>query len=462
MKHRLILFGLFVILSFKGQAQATVTDADGNVYNTVTIGTQVWTKENLNTLKYSDSSDIEMVPGVGSWGLLTSGAYCDYNNTASYSVKYGKLYNWYAINNITNGDKNLCPTGWHVPNEAEFTTLITFLGGDAVAGGKLKETGYLHWINPNVGATNSSGFSARASGFRNQDGTYQNISSRAYFALASENTSTTSWYLKIFSDYPSVLMDYGLKCEGHSVRCVKDALPASAGIITGTATVCQGQNSVTYSVPTIANATSYVWTLPSGSTGTSTTNSIVVNYGNSAVSGNIAVKGNNSYGNGETSILSITVNTKPSSPTISLAGNFLHSDSPTNNQWFNQTGLLNGAINQNYTVTANGDYYAKVTTIGCSSDASNIINVVMSGIEIVDINSVIKIYPNPVSNELIIEMEGNNKKLTFEILNSIGQVISKGNLFEKTTVQTSNFAPGVYLIKLENGKTFEFKKIIKE
>jgi subtilisin family serine protease len=241
-----------------------------------------------------------------------------------------------------------------------------------------------------------------------------------------------------------------------------NSLPASAGIITGTATVCQGQNSVTYTVPTIANATSYVWTLPSGATGASTTNSITVNYGTSAVSGNITVKGTNSCGNGATSTYAVTVNNKPITPVITLNGNVLHSDASSGNQWYNQSGFINGASNQDYTVSVNGDYYVIVTLLGCSSEASNTINVVLTGIEVVDNDRTIKVYPNPVLNELVIEIKGNNGKVNFDILNAIGQVVFKGNLVEKTTVQTSNFAPGVYLIKLENGKTFEFKKIIKE
>ncbi len=100
--------------------------------------------------------------------------------------------------------------------------------------------------------------------------------------------------------------------------------------------------------------------------------------------------------------------------------------------------------------------------MGCNSDPSNTINVTVTVIELVADSKVIKVYPNPVSNELIIEIEGNSDKLDFEIFNAIGQVVFKGNFVERTTVQTSNFAHGVYLIKLENGKTVEFKKIIKE
>ncbi len=241
-----------------------------------------------------------------------------------------------------------------------------------------------------------------------------------------------------------------------------NVLPQNAGSITGTTTVCQGQSSVTYTVPTIPYANSYVWSLPSGATGTSSTNSINVNFSTSAVSGNITVKGNNTCGDGTTASLSITVNSKPPTPIISLIGYVLHSDAPIDNQWYDQTGPIAGATNQEYTVTVDGDYYVIVSSLGCSSDPSNTINVMVTGIELVDDSKVIKVYPNPVSNELTIEIEGNSDKLDFEILNAIGQVVFKGNFIEKTTLHTTNFAPGVYLIKLENGKTFEFKKIIKE
>ena len=309
-------------------------------------------------------------------------------------------------------------------------------------------------------------------------------------------------------------------------------LVAAAGTITGNTTVCQGQNSVTYTVPAITNATSYVWTLPSGTSGTSTTNSITVDYGTSAISGNITVKGTNSCGDGSTSTKAITVvpappanagndtiicpgssialiasggnsytwnnsvsqgvsftpvstntytvtvsngfctatddiivtvSTPPSAPVIYQVGNDLHSTALTGNQWYNDNGLISGATSQIYTPTTSSHYFVILTdTIGCISDTSNILYVVLTGLADFSNNNYLRIYPNPVGSELIIEIKGNNEILNFEILNTIGQVVFKGNLLDKTTVQTSNLSPGVYLIKLENGKTFEFKKIIKE
>ena len=239
-------------------------------------------------------------------------------------------------------------------------------------------------------------------------------------------------------------------------------VPADAGTILGPTTVCQGQNSVVYTVPLIANATSYIWSLPPGAIGTSSTNSISVNFGISAGSGVITVKGNNSCGDGGISTLFITVNIKPATPVITINGSVLYSDAAIGNQWYNQNGLIFGATSQSYTPVINGDYYVIVTINGCSSDPSNSINVVTIGIEQINLNKSIKVYPNPVSNELVIDFVGNKEVIDFEIFNSIGQLVFKGNFSETIVVQTTDFNPGVYLLKFENSKTVEFKKIIKE
>jgi len=156
----------------------------------------------------------------------------------------------------------------------------------------------------------------------------------------------------------------------------------------------------------------------------------------------------------------------PPTPTVTLNGNILHSDAATGNQWYNQNGSINGATGQNYTVITDGYYYDIVTLSGCSSDTSAVIHVIVSGIEKTDGNMNIKIYPNPVTDELVIEIPGNNEKLNFEIINSIGQIVFKGSLFDKTVVQTKNFASGSYLFKLDKlpdgqtgRKTFEFRKL---
>ncbi|MCX6282053.1 MAG: T9SS type A sorting domain-containing protein [Bacteroidetes bacterium] len=148
----------------------------------------------------------------------------------------------------------------------------------------------------------------------------------------------------------------------------------------------------------------------------------------------------------------------PPTPTITQNGFVLTSDATTGNQWYNQTGLLPGATNQTYTVTVNGDYYDIVTLAVCPSLPSNIISITNVGIGSTGNQGPIKVYPNPVNNELIIELPKNKQSLKFEILNSVGQVVFEGALMEKTVVSTSSFTKGVYLIKFENRMTVKIVK----
>ena len=158
-----------------------------------------------------------------------------------------------------------------------------------------------------------------------------------------------------------------------------------------------------------------------------------------------------------------TLCVKPTTPIATQSGNTLSSNTATGNQWYNTTsGAISGATNQTYNPTANASYYVTVTANACMSDPSNTIAYSTVGVQTYDNNKTINVYPNPVSNELVIEITGNKDKQAYEIYNSIGQVVYKGFLIEKTTVQTTDFSSGVYMIKLENGKTFEFKKVLKK
>jgi hypothetical protein len=240
-------------------------------------------------------------------------------------------------------------------------------------------------------------------------------------------------------------------------------VPSQPGQITGLTSLCQGQSSVIYSVPVISDAESYSWTLPSGASGTSTTNTITVNFSTSAVSGNVTVKGNNSCGSGNSSSLFVNVNPIPPAPIITINDNVLHSNAPLGNQWYNyQSGLIPDAIEQDYTALEEDSYYDIVTLNGCSSDISNVIYVALTGIELPEISIPVKVYPNPVKNELIIEKPGNTENIKFAIYNSMGQIVYTGNLNEKTIVPTSGFYSGVYILKIGNGNSFVIKKIIKE
>lgn len=198
----------------------TISDIEGNIYHIVTIGAQVWMAENLKTTKYSDATSIPLVTDNSAWNNLTTPGYCWYkNDEATYKNTYGALYNWYTVNT-----GNLCPTGWHVPTDAEWTTLTTYLGGESVAGGKLKETGTAHWHSPNTGATNESGFTALPGGIRYNTGTFNLIGDWGGWWSSTEYDAYNAWDRSLYLSYGNVLR-YSSghnKNIGVSVRCLRD------------------------------------------------------------------------------------------------------------------------------------------------------------------------------------------------------------------------------------------------
>jgi uncharacterized protein (TIGR02145 family) len=200
----------------------TVTDIDGNGYGTVQIGNQVWMSENLKTSRYRNGGQIPNVTTDNTaWGILTTGAWSYYNNDVSNNAIYGKLYNWYT----TLGD-TLCPTGWGVPTDAEWTTLTTYLGGESVAGGKMKTIGNAYWEGSNTGAINSSGFSVLPGGYRSSDGSFLNIRFSAFFWSATEDANGGAWNRGLYNGIGSVSRNSFIvndsKSVGASVRCLRD------------------------------------------------------------------------------------------------------------------------------------------------------------------------------------------------------------------------------------------------
>jgi uncharacterized protein (TIGR02145 family) len=195
-----------------------VTDIDDNFYPSIIINGQEWMQQNLAVTKYRNGDPIPTGLDNATWQSTTSGAYAIYNNDAANNTTYGKLYNWYAVND----NRGLCPTGWHVPSEAEWTTLATSLGGSSVAGGKMKST--TGWTFPNTGSTNESGFSGLPGGCRYYYGTYGLIGNLGYWWSSTERDSNNAWYRLLFYDYSSINRnDYdNVKPFGFSVRCVRD------------------------------------------------------------------------------------------------------------------------------------------------------------------------------------------------------------------------------------------------
>lgn len=202
----------YVIISGGGGPPAgTVTDYDGNVYETVTIGTQTWMKENLKSLHYADGSAIEEV-------------YAYDDNTSNVDA-YGRLYSWNAVMKATKaapGNQGICPDGWHVPSKAECETLIEYLGGIVVAGGKMKETGYTYWDDPNDGATNESDYSGRGAGYRGQSGNYSALKQLGAIWTTDEDGDYKANRMALFHDISNAFTGNFFKTIGYSARCIKD------------------------------------------------------------------------------------------------------------------------------------------------------------------------------------------------------------------------------------------------
>ncbi|MFZ4521489.1 MAG: fibrobacter succinogenes major paralogous domain-containing protein [Bacteroidales bacterium] len=204
-------------LSFSTKPEELVTDIDGNTYHMVTIGTQVWLRENLKTTHYRNGAAIPLVNNSATWGTLSTGAYCYFNNDPSNNQLFGKLYNWYAVND----SRKLAPAGWHVPTISEWNILYEYLGGKAVAGGKMKSTGTDYWRSPNTGASNSSGFTGYPGGNCSGVGftyskNYGNFWSSDYISYYEASTAGLTYYSAAVTD------DVFEPKIGNSVRCIKD------------------------------------------------------------------------------------------------------------------------------------------------------------------------------------------------------------------------------------------------
>jgi uncharacterized protein (TIGR02145 family) len=187
-------------------------------YDTVKIGNQVWMAENLNVDHYSNGDPIPEVQDLNEWRHLTTGAWCYYGNDPANGKKYRKLYNWYAVND----PRGLAPKGWHVPTNDEWQTLVDYLGGSEVAGGKMKEAGTRHWESPNTGASNESGFSALPGGHRYNYGNFSDVRHNAYFWSSSESMNIRAWLRILYSSRSKVSYGSYIKQDGFSIRCVRD------------------------------------------------------------------------------------------------------------------------------------------------------------------------------------------------------------------------------------------------
>jgi uncharacterized protein (TIGR02145 family) len=192
---------------------------DGYTYSSIVLGNgQEWMAENLRTTSYANGDPIPNVTDANQWQNLTTDAWAHYNNDSQYENPYGKLYNWYTVND----SRNVCPTGWHVPSDAEWTVLSDYLGGELVAGGKMKSTGTQYWYSPNAAATNESGFSGLPGGSLSNDVTFDYFGSNGYWWSSTEVGTFLAWSRNLNYDFGSVNRYSNFKTDGFSVRCLRD------------------------------------------------------------------------------------------------------------------------------------------------------------------------------------------------------------------------------------------------
>jgi uncharacterized protein (TIGR02145 family) len=183
-----------------------------------TTCSQVWMTTNLDVTTYRNGDPIPQVTDPTQWAGLTTGAWCYNNNDPANGAIYGKLYNWYAVND----SRGLAPQGWHIPSDAEWTTLSTCLGGEIVAGGAMKEVGTTHWSTPNTGASNSSGFAGLPGGYRGYSGMFANVGGFGSWWSSTESGASAAWFRYLTYGVGDLGRDGDYETSGFSVRCLRD------------------------------------------------------------------------------------------------------------------------------------------------------------------------------------------------------------------------------------------------
>ncbi|MCK9422810.1 MAG: T9SS type A sorting domain-containing protein [Bacteroidales bacterium] len=378
-----------------------ITDSrNGKIYNTVLIGTQCWMAQNLNIGI--------MIPGDQEQNNQSAIEKFCYDNSEANCTIYGGLYSWDNMLQWTStpGVRGICPAGWHIPTGGEWDTLVTFLGGLAVAGGKMKETGLEHWTEPNTGASNSSGFTALPAGQVSCTiyGCFHWLHSDAFFWY-KQNDPTTAWYLQLYNWGESLLSGWTVKSVGFSVRCIKDELPP----------VPENRTIKNINIPggydSCYNATQTITVAGEGTTFT-------VQNGGSA--------------------------------TMIAGQNIIYQ--PTTTVY--SGGYMNGYI------TSTGQY--------CGTKALSLPGVLSDGEhnEIIDAKSSIKVYPNPTASNFILELNCDfiDDAATVELYGIWGEKVLTTRLTGEFRHQfsLSDRPAGVYFIRVIAGDKSETSKIIKQ
>lgn len=220
---RLTAYGAVVSFRTRNPVPDSVSDIDGNRYAIVPVGGREWLGRNLAVRRYGNGDPIPNIVSDDAWKTLPSGAWCAYDHQPAQAEHYGLLYNWFAVTD----PRGLCPAGWHIPTRGEWDELAAFLGGAAVAGGKLKATGTLEqgnglWYAPNEGATDSFGFAGLPGGYRINYGPFYSAGNVALLWSATDTASAGAWNVILDANNAALGRNFNLKTNGFSVRCVRD------------------------------------------------------------------------------------------------------------------------------------------------------------------------------------------------------------------------------------------------
>ena len=221
-------WGGTAVMNCEGVCDATgssIYDIDGNCYETIIIGEQEWIAENLKVTHYRNGDEIPTGYNNEEWSNLNTGAYAVYNDNENNAYIYGNLYNWFAVDDY----RGVCPEGWNVPTDDEYTALSNYLGGTSVAGGKMKAIGTIEggdglwYYHSNSGETNESGFTGLPGGYRDYgNGNYSYMGYSGYFWSSIESSNYDAWYRKLYYDTSGLGRYHDRKENGFSVRCIRD------------------------------------------------------------------------------------------------------------------------------------------------------------------------------------------------------------------------------------------------
>jgi uncharacterized protein (TIGR02145 family) len=486
MTTKILLFSGLLFALIKSEAQTTFTDYDGNVYNTVTIGTQVWIKENLKVTHYGNGEEIPNVTDQGVWDTLTTGAYCNYNNDISNMNTYGRLYNWHAVVD----SRNIAPIGWHVPTYNDFILLFDYLGGTNLAGNKLRETGNIHWTANNGGdhnkyATNSSGFTALPGGFRIVSETFEYMND---FGMWWSSSESSPYAYQLYLTISSLSFDSYKKEMGCSVRLVRDA-PASF-IFVSIDTF--GINASANSNLTFNLSSNTSWDIncdqewlninnTSGSNDAIITFSVMENISTSPRTAIITVSGN------EVISQYIIVNQDASQASLSVSTNKINLEAIANSQssfdinsnvsweigkdesWL-EIDKQSGSNNATITITATANPYNTSRTAILTVSGNNVTTkfiAVTQEATITDINESIdqkiELFPSPVYNKLNISFPNQMSEANVIIFNSDGVKLFEMVLTQKDfEIDMGKYSSGIYFLQIVSKENLLIQKIIKQ